>query len=276
MGIRSPIGQNLSLALGTSEVNLLELTSAYGVFANEGIRNEPVFILKVEDKNGTVLETQPPRPDRGAVARRPRGTMTSMLQSVIDHGTGVSGARARASRCPPPARPARPTTTPTRGSSATRRASCAACGSASTRSEASGQGMTGAVGGAADLDRRHDRRVPRPAGRELQPAAGEGETREICAETGLLATEACPTVTTEMFTPGHRADRVLQRPRRPAAPAGPPRGGQRLRGAGRARGRDEDGRAPPTHAPFNPAPSRQVPLPSGTPPPAPPRGKTPI
>ena len=67
MGIKSPIGQNLSLALGSSEVTLLELTSAYGVLANRGIRNEPLFVLKVEDKNGNVLEKNSPRPDRGAV-----------------------------------------------------------------------------------------------------------------------------------------------------------------------------------------------------------------
>ena len=73
MGIKSPIGQNLSLALGTSEVNLIELTSSYCVFANEGIRTEPLFVLKVEDSQGNVLETNPPRPDRRAVLgdRRP-------------------------------------------------------------------------------------------------------------------------------------------------------------------------------------------------------------
>ena len=62
MGIKSPLGQNLSLALGSSEVTLLELTSAYGVLANRGIRNDPLFILKVEDKNGNVLEKNSPRP----------------------------------------------------------------------------------------------------------------------------------------------------------------------------------------------------------------------
>src|SRR5205085_6436860 len=46
MGIKTPLGQNLSLALGSSEVSLLDLTSAYGVFANRGIRNDPLFILK--------------------------------------------------------------------------------------------------------------------------------------------------------------------------------------------------------------------------------------
>ena len=46
----------LTLVLGGGEVTLLELTGAYGVFANDGIRNRPKGILRVEDKNGNVLE----------------------------------------------------------------------------------------------------------------------------------------------------------------------------------------------------------------------------
>src|SRR5712671_3314139 len=56
LGIHSHLGNDLSLALGTSEVNLLELTSAYGVFADQGVRTTPVFVLRVEDKNGKILE----------------------------------------------------------------------------------------------------------------------------------------------------------------------------------------------------------------------------
>jgi penicillin-binding protein 1B len=93
MGIRSPIGQNLSLALGTSEVTLLELVTAYGVFADRGIRNDPLFVLKVEDKNGTVLEKNAPRPVE-VLSEETASVMTSMLQSVMDHGTGFP-ARAR-------------------------------------------------------------------------------------------------------------------------------------------------------------------------------------
>ena len=46
----------LSLVLGSAEVKLLEMVSAYGVFANDGIRREPIGILRVEDGNGQVLE----------------------------------------------------------------------------------------------------------------------------------------------------------------------------------------------------------------------------
>ena len=56
MGIKSRLTPDLSLALGTSEVKLDELTSAYGVYANQGVRTTPTFILKVEDKNGKILE----------------------------------------------------------------------------------------------------------------------------------------------------------------------------------------------------------------------------
>src|SRR5438093_9173127 len=54
MGTKGRLLPDLSMALGTSEVNLLELTYAYGVYANQGVRTTPTFILKVEDKNGKV------------------------------------------------------------------------------------------------------------------------------------------------------------------------------------------------------------------------------
>ncbi|WP_307794925.1 penicillin-binding protein 1A [Alkalihalobacillus sp. BA299] len=59
-GIQSPLENNPSLALGTNEVRLLELTNSYASFANGGQRVEPRFIRKVIDKNGQVLfERQP-------------------------------------------------------------------------------------------------------------------------------------------------------------------------------------------------------------------------
>lgn len=54
----------LSLALGAGEVKLLDLTSAYGVFAADGVRNPPVGILKVEDTRGKVLEEYKPAPEQ--------------------------------------------------------------------------------------------------------------------------------------------------------------------------------------------------------------------
>ena len=67
MGITSlgnPNQYGLTLVLGGGEVSLLEMTSAYGVFATEGIKNYPTSILKVEDKNGKTLEEFVSRPSQ--------------------------------------------------------------------------------------------------------------------------------------------------------------------------------------------------------------------
>ena len=56
MGITTPLGRNLSLSLGTSEVSLFQLTSAYTVFPNSGIHVEPVLVKRIEDRYGNVLE----------------------------------------------------------------------------------------------------------------------------------------------------------------------------------------------------------------------------
>jgi penicillin-binding protein 1A len=56
MGISTRLGRNLSLSLGTSEVTLLELTSAYSVFPNSGVHVWPTLVKRVEDRFGNVLE----------------------------------------------------------------------------------------------------------------------------------------------------------------------------------------------------------------------------
>ena len=56
MGIGSPLDKNLSLSLGTSEVTPLELTSAYTIFPNMGMKIHPVLIKRVEDRFGNILE----------------------------------------------------------------------------------------------------------------------------------------------------------------------------------------------------------------------------
>lgn len=91
MGIKTPLNRDLSTALGTSEVNLLELVNAYCTLANQGVHVEPVSILSVRDANGKLLEEAVPKADevlKPAVAY----VVTSMLQDVIDRGT-ASGLR---------------------------------------------------------------------------------------------------------------------------------------------------------------------------------------
>jgi penicillin-binding protein 1A len=89
LGIRSRLGSDLSLALGTSEVNLLELTSSYGVFANQGVRTTPVFVLRVEDKNGKVLE-QTRTTAEEVLSPETALTMTNMMETVLQSGTAAA------------------------------------------------------------------------------------------------------------------------------------------------------------------------------------------
>ncbi|RKY65482.1 MAG: hypothetical protein DRQ02_10200, partial [Candidatus Latescibacterota bacterium] len=56
MGISSPLSPVYSLAIGSSDVRLIELVSAYGVFPNRGIRVEPIAVLSIIDRNGNIIE----------------------------------------------------------------------------------------------------------------------------------------------------------------------------------------------------------------------------
>ena len=87
LGIHSPLAPNLSLALGSSEVTLLNLAAAYGVFANQGLRVEPRFITQITDSQGNVIDENMPKTEQ-VISPETAYLITSMLQSVIDHGTG--------------------------------------------------------------------------------------------------------------------------------------------------------------------------------------------
>jgi penicillin-binding protein 1A len=82
--------RQLSAALGgiTKGVTPLELVSAFGTLANEGIHVEPIAILKVVDKNGrTVLENKPEQ--WSAISKQVSFIVTDMLRSVVTEGTGT-------------------------------------------------------------------------------------------------------------------------------------------------------------------------------------------
>jgi len=92
LGIRSPIRAELGLALGTSEVTLLEMVSAYGTLAAGGVRAPPYAIRRILDSRGRVLEERFPE---GQQVLRPAtaATLTHVLEGVVQRGTGRS-ARA--------------------------------------------------------------------------------------------------------------------------------------------------------------------------------------
>lgn len=87
MGINSPLTPNLSLALGSSVVSLMELTSAYGVFADNGQYLTPTLIDRIVDHNGKVLEQHSNKP-RQVLDERVAYQITYLLKGVIEEGTG--------------------------------------------------------------------------------------------------------------------------------------------------------------------------------------------
>jgi penicillin-binding protein 1A len=87
LGVTSPLDVNLSLALGTSDLSLLELTSAYGALANQGTWMPPVTIRYVTDAQGKLLEEHVPE-GRDALAPETAYVITQMLRGVVERGTG--------------------------------------------------------------------------------------------------------------------------------------------------------------------------------------------
>ena len=87
LGVRRELPCVPSLALGSAEMTLLDVTTLYGVFANQGIHTEPVFITRIVDRYGMVKEAHMLTAQR---VMRPEVayTVTSMLESVVQHGTG--------------------------------------------------------------------------------------------------------------------------------------------------------------------------------------------
>ncbi|HUU50484.1 MAG TPA: PBP1A family penicillin-binding protein [Nitrospinota bacterium] len=87
LGIKSPLTRNLSLALGTSEVSLLELTSSFGVFASGGFKAEPIPIKYILDRDGKILDVFEIKKKR-VISEETAYLMTSMLEEVVKNGTG--------------------------------------------------------------------------------------------------------------------------------------------------------------------------------------------
>lgn len=90
-GISTPIPAYLPIALGAVDITLLEQTSAYSAFPNDGIRARPIYLLKVTDRNGGILEEKYPEV-QDVVSRRTARIMTSMLREVVLHGTATAAS----------------------------------------------------------------------------------------------------------------------------------------------------------------------------------------
>lgn len=90
-GITSQILPYLSLALGTFEVKLIELVSAFTTFPNKGIRIKPYFIDRIEDKEGNILEESEIEEEE-VISPQIAYIMTYLLQGVMQRGSGISAS----------------------------------------------------------------------------------------------------------------------------------------------------------------------------------------
>ena len=94
-GFSRTFGKNLSIALGTQEVTLLELTRAYTVFGNQGRLDDPIFITKITDPHGAVLEEFKPS-SKPVISPETSYLVTSMLESVVAAWNRSARAGSRA------------------------------------------------------------------------------------------------------------------------------------------------------------------------------------
>ncbi len=89
LGLTTPLPEFLSVAIGAAEGTLLEMTSAYSAYPNQGVRMAPMTLLGVSDREGNVLEQSRPEP-HDAIRADTAFIMTQLLHGVVENGTAAS------------------------------------------------------------------------------------------------------------------------------------------------------------------------------------------
>lgn len=87
-GVRGTLDPVVSICLGPCEISVEEMVDAYTTFVNKGIRVEPLYVTRIEDKNGNIVATFTAKTHE-VISELTSYKMIHMLRSVIDHGTGV-------------------------------------------------------------------------------------------------------------------------------------------------------------------------------------------
>ncbi|MBN1250839.1 MAG: transglycosylase domain-containing protein [Bacteroidales bacterium] len=88
MGIKSEIPEVPSICVGAAEVKLSEMVGAYGTFINKGVYVEPIFVTRIEDKNGNIISTFKPKKNE-VISEGTAFRMITLMQGVVDGGTSV-------------------------------------------------------------------------------------------------------------------------------------------------------------------------------------------
>jgi len=94
LGITSPIDAVPSMFLGTSDVSIYEMVAAYGTYANNGVYTKPIFVTRIEDKNGIILSRFSPE-HHDAIDAKTAFLMLNLMEGVVNEGTS---ARLRSGR----------------------------------------------------------------------------------------------------------------------------------------------------------------------------------
>ncbi len=89
MGIQSEIPEVPSICVGAAEIKLSEMVSAYGTFADRGVWTEPIFITRIEDKNGNILATFKPKKQE-VISEGTAYRMIDLMRGVVDAGTSTA------------------------------------------------------------------------------------------------------------------------------------------------------------------------------------------
>jgi penicillin-binding protein 1A len=87
LGVEGEFKHNLSLALGTCSVTLLNMVKAFSTFCAQGVYADPIFISRITDRDGNVIEENRPRLTP-SISPQTAYIMTTLLQSVVEEGTG--------------------------------------------------------------------------------------------------------------------------------------------------------------------------------------------
>ncbi|MCI0453325.1 MAG: penicillin-binding protein, partial [Candidatus Latescibacteria bacterium] len=209
LGVKSDLENVYSLALGVSEVTLLEITNAYASIAAGGMRGEPILLRRLEDREGRVLE-------ENSILREevldPKVTymITSLLGSVMNEGFG-RGARIAGFHEPAGGKTGTTDLNTDAWFVGFTQEVAVGVWTGFDEKKTMGDGMTGgavslptwaAVMKTAYRDGRHAPAFTAPEGIE---------SRVICELTGLLATESCPKIRREVFIAGTEPQRGCDR-----------------------------------------------------------------
>jgi penicillin-binding protein 1A len=198
LGIRGNLQPYPSLALGAFETTLLELTAAYQVFANGGVKCNPYYIKEIRDRDGYVLVENHPNSQR-VIREETAFLITHVLRGVIERGTGASAANLNL---------------PLAGKTGTTddytdawfigyspRIVCGVWVGYEKEKKSLGAKVTGAVAALPIWKEFMEKAVRRDSpGEFVKPA--NVELVEIDPATGLRATSSCPSVIQEAFLRG--------------------------------------------------------------------------